>query len=135
MNMGSLTIEDARNIADDLTLAGKTIRKYIDDHKELSDEDYKSLNDSSMGLAREAVVVTTAAVGLAINDMADAATELTDVIVKAKKKIEVLQGVRRVINLAAGLLDLATALVAKNPGDIVASATKLRKMINPKSSS
>jgi hypothetical protein len=60
----------------------------------------------------------TEAVGLSIDQMADASAELKQVIGDAKESLARLETIGTVIRVAAGLVDLAKGILDRNPGGI-----------------
>ena len=124
----ALTADDARVIADQFLEAAQAIDAYLDANRAaLSKDEKKSLRDAQKELLRSSAAMTTAAVGLSIDQMDDAAAELGQVITEAKDSLADLESIRKAIRVAAGLVDLATAIVAKDPGGAVKAALGLRE--------
>ena len=88
--------------------------------------DYVALNDFAMTLVLKSTEMTTSAVGLAIDEMADDSAELRQVTAEAKDSLGQLQDIRSVINLATAVVGLATAIASKNPGGAFNAAKDLR---------
>ena len=113
----ALTADDAREIADRFLEAAGAIDKYLDDNWEtISRPDYETMSESARTLLRVSGFMTTVAVGLSIEQMADDAAELKQVIADAKESLARLQAIGSAIRVAAGLANLATAIMAKDPG-------------------
>jgi hypothetical protein len=125
----ALTADDARAIADGFLGAAEAIDKYLDDSWEtITRPDYEILSESARTLLRVSGFMTTAAVGLSIEQMQDEAAELKQVIADAKEILARLQAVRTAIRVTAGLVDLATAIMAKDPGDVSKAVKGLHKL-------
>jgi hypothetical protein len=126
----ALTKEEVRAIADALLEAAEKVDAYLDaNFQKISREEYDSVNESFKTLVRKSVLVTTEAVGLAIDDLANPANELKVVIDEVKKEITKLQTIGLIISLVAGLADLAASIVARNPDAIIASVINLKNKI------
>lgn len=124
----ALSDDDARRIADQFLDAAKAIDQYLDDNWEtISRADYDSMSEAQKTLLRNSAVMTTAAVGLSIDQMQNPAAELGQVIEEAKKSLKKLEAVGKAIRVAAGLVDLATAILAKDPGAAFKAANNLRE--------
>ncbi len=126
----ALNSDDARVLADQCQDAASAIRDRLRDDFDTSDSpEYQRLKDLAMTLVLHSSAMTTAAVGLAIDDMADDAAELKQVTTEAKESLAKLQTVGRVINIAAALVDLAAAVADKNPGGAAKAAKGLRNAL------
>ena len=126
----ALNSDDARELADLCRNSASAIRDYLRDNFDSSDSpDYQRLKDLAMDLVVHGSAMTTAAVGLAIDEMADDAAELRLVTSEAKESLARLQTVGRVINVAAALVDLAAAIASRNPGGAFKAAKGLRKTL------
>lgn len=124
----ALTADDARVIADQFLEAAEAIDAYLDANKDtIGEADNETLRDAQKELLRSSASMTTAAVGLSIDQMADAAAELGQVIVEAKESLATLESIGKAMRVAAGLVDLATAIIAKNPGGVVKAVQGLRE--------
>lgn len=122
----ALTDDDARAIADDLLDAAKDIDKYLDDNwGSMSRVEYETLSESASTLLRISSKMTTLAVGLSIEDMADDSAELKATIAQARKSLAKLKAVGKAIRVVAGLVDLATAIVSRDPKAIFNAARGL----------
>ncbi len=113
----ALSADDARDIADGFLDAARAIDSYLDANWEtISRAEYETLNESARTLLRVSGFMTVVAVGLSIDQMADDSAELKKVIDDAKNSLAQLQAIGQAIRVAAGLVDLATAIIAKDPG-------------------
>lgn len=125
----ALAADDARAVADQFLEAAEAIDSYLDANwGSIARPDYEILSESAKTLLRVSSFMTTVAVGLSIEQMEDDAAELKQVIADAKESLGRLQAVRTVIRVAAGLVDLATAIMARDPGDIFKAAKGLHKL-------
>ncbi len=126
----TITARDAREIADRLLAAAQAIDDYLDAHwQTISRPDYETLNESGKTLLRISSFVTTEAVGLALEEVEDDAAQLKHVIDEATETIRQLTNVRRAIRFAAGLADLATGIMSKDPKAISKSLRNLAGLI------
>ena len=126
----ALSSGDASALADLFRDAAAAIRDYLRDNFDTSDSpDYEALNDFAMTLVLKSSEMTTTAVGLAIDDMADDSAELRQVTAEAKDSLGQLQDIRSAINLAAAVVGLATAIASKNPGGAFNAAKDLRDVL------
>tara|TARA_B100000614_G_scaffold253315_1_gene267091 strand:- start:585 stop:983 length:399 start_codon:yes stop_codon:yes gene_type:complete len=121
-----LSADDARAIADDLLAAAKSIDAYLDANwGSMTRAEYEALNESQKTLLRLAFFATTEAVGLALDELQNPTAALRSVINAGREKIETLQTIGQVIQVAAGLADLAAGIMARNPGAVFKSARNL----------
>ena len=108
----------------------KAIDQYLDDNfRGMTRPEYETLSESQKTLLRVSAFMTAVAVGLSIEQMADDAAELVQVIAEAKESLAQLEAVGRGIRIAARLVDLATAIMAKDPGAIFKAANNLRELL------
>jgi len=115
----ALNADDAKELADRFLEAATAIDKYLDDNWTTIDRaDYETMSESAKTLLRVCSFMTTVAVGLSIDQMQDDAAQLKQVTAKAKDSLARLQSVRRAMRVAAGMVDLATAIMSKDPGGI-----------------
>lgn len=115
----ALNADDAKELADRFLEAATAIDKYLDDNWTTIDRaDYETMSESAKTLLRVCSFMTTVAVGLSIDQMQDDAAQLKQVVAKAKESLARLQSVRRAMRVAAGMVDLATAIMSKDPGGI-----------------
>lgn len=87
------------------------------------------LRDIESSLIGTAFELNTVAVGLAINELQNPAQELKAVIKAAKNKIVTLNTVGKIINVAAGILDVVFGIVSKDPGMVAKAVKSLGKTI------
>ncbi len=123
----ALSSDDVGALADLLQDAAAAIRDYLRDNFDTSDSpDYVALNDFAMTLVLKSSEMTTSAVGLAIDEMADDSAELRQITAEAKDSLVQLQAIRSFINVAAAVVGLATAIASKNPGGAFNAAKDLQ---------
>ena len=126
----ALSSDDVGALADLFQDAAAAIRDYLRDNFDTSDSpDYVALNDFAMTLVLKSSEMTTSAVGLAIDEMADDSAELRQVTAEAKDSLGQLQDIRSFINVAAAVVGLATAIASKNPGGAFNAAKDLRDVL------
>ncbi len=126
----TLTTDHARDLADQLLKAATAIDAFLDSEWEtITRPQYEAMNESGKTLLRVSSFCTTEAVGLSLSDMEETAETLTLVIVDARGSIEALNEARLGIQVAAGLADLATGIIARDPKAVGKSAKNLRKLL------
>ncbi len=126
----TLTTDHARDLADQLLQAATAIDAFLDSEWEtITRPQYEAMNESGKTLLRVSSFCTTEAVGLSLTEMEETAETLTLVIVDAKGSIEALNEARFGIQVAAGLADLATGIIARDPKAVGKSAKNLRKLL------
>ncbi len=126
----ALSSDDVGALADLFQDAAAAIRDYLRDNFDTSDSpDYVALNDFAMTLVLKSSEMTTSAVGLAIDEMADDSAELRQITAEAKDSLGQLQDIRSFINLSAAVVGLATAIASKNPGGAFNAAKDLRDVL------
>ena len=126
----TLTTDHARTLADQLLQSATAIDAFLDSEWEtITRPQYEAMNESGKTLLRVSSFCTTEAVGLSLAEMEETADTLTMVIVDAKGSIEALNEARFGIQVAAGLAELATGIIARNPKAVGKSAKNLRKLL------
>jgi len=126
----TLTNDHARSLADQLLQAATAIDGFLDSEWEtITRPQYEAMNESGKTLLRVSSFCTTEAVGLSLDEMEETADTLTAVIVDARGSIEALNEARLGIHVAAGLADLATGIIARDPKSVGKAAKNLRKML------
>lgn len=126
----ALTDDDARALADGFLDTARDIDQYLDDNwGNISRAEYETLSESASTLLRIGGKMTTLAVGLSIEEMADDSAELKATIADARKSLAKLKAVGKAIRVAAGLVDLATAIVSKDPKAIFKAALGLHETV------
>ena len=127
----TLTTDHARNLADQLLQSATAIDAFLDSEWEtITRPQYEAMNESGKTLLRVSSFCTTEAVGLSLAEMEETADTLTTVIVDAKGSIEALNEARFGIRVAAGLADLATGIIARDPKSVGKASKNLRKVLN-----
>ncbi len=125
-----LTAEDARDIADALIEGAKVTNNYLDDNiNTISRSDYDRLFESLNSLIQAASSVTTVAVGLAIDDLKNPASELKTAIGNANKALSTLKAVSKVSGIVSSLTDLAAGVIAKHPRAVAKAARSLATLV------
>ena len=125
-----ITPDQARMIADEFMDAASVIDDYLDaNYKNIAREEYEYLNESFKTLMRMSSFATTMAVDLSIEEMEEPGKELLGVIKTTKEKIKTLKKIGHMIRVTSGLVDMAGAIAAKDPGAIFKSAKNLRKTL------
>lgn len=125
---------DAGEIADRFLEAARGIDDYLDSHWEnISRSEYETMSESARTLLRVSSFLTTEAVQLSIDQMEDAAMQLKQVITDAKESLGTLQNIRTAIRVAAGLVDLATAIMSRDPGAVLKAFQGLYELVQEQS--
>ncbi len=129
-----LTQDEARSIAEAFRAAEHSVKCYMDDnynqeqHK-ISRADYDSLYELCQTLLCLSSDATTSAVGLSLDALTAPANELKGIVEEVHQKIKTLHNIATVINCVSGLVNLASSIIDRKPGAIVASIQKLRNQI------
>jgi hypothetical protein len=125
-----LTAHDARILGERFRHAGNTIDSYLDENwRYISRPEYETLSECQRTVLRVASFMTTVAVGLSIDQMANPALELEAVVNDARGKLRSLNNARDAILVAARLADLATGIMAQNAGSVFNAARDLRELL------
>jgi hypothetical protein len=130
-----LTKDEAQSIAEAFRAAEQSVKRYMDNnynqeqHK-ISRADYDALYEFCQTLLCLSSEATTVAVGLSLDALTAPANELNGIIEEARQQIKTLQNISMVINCVSGLVNLASSLIAREPGAIVTSINKLRNQIS-----
>ena len=126
----AVTKKSAREIADGFLQSATAIDKYLDKNwGSISRAEYETLSESARTLLRVSAFMTTEAVGLAIADMKNEGDELKKVTSAARRSLAKLESVKSAIRVVAGIVDLATAIMSKDPGAVFKAAKGLRETV------
>lgn len=107
------------------TLAN-TIGEYIDFNKgNMSADQRNRLYDAEIELARLAGEINMIGVNLVFQDVQDLLTKLEKITEEVKKTVKRALAVQDAINIAAGIINIGTAIISKDPKAIVKSAVDL----------
>ena len=123
-----ITDENARDIADDLLAAANEINAFTDLNQTTPDQRTR-LRQAAKALLRDSGSMTATAVGLTIGEMRDESAELRDAIGRAQEKLETLENAAQAIRVATGLVDLASAILGKDPGAVVKASRRLHEHV------
>lgn len=91
----------------------------------LSDDQRQSLEEAEWKLLNAANELTTAAVGLTLDESEASFERLRESTERAKGAVKTLQTVRKGINVATAAVGLAAAILSKDPGAIGKNAKSL----------
>lgn len=126
----TISADDARALADGFLEAAQAIDDYLDANwRTMERAEYETLNESVKTLLRVGGFMTTVAVGLSIDQMDDDAAQLKQVVAEAKESLSKLKAVGQAIRVAAALVDLAAAIVSKDPGAAFKAAQGLYAIV------
>lgn len=89
---------------------------------ELGDARREKLEALEWDLGVAAMQVTTAGVGLALEEVETSLTALRDATGKARRAIKTIGDVRKVIKVATALVGLAAAVASKDPAAVAKNA-------------
>ena len=129
-----LTQDEARSIAEAFRAAEHSVKRYMDNnynqeqHK-ISRAEYDTLYEFCQTLLCLSSEATTVAVGLSLDALTAPADELNGIIEEAHQQIKTMQNILTVTSCVSGLVNLASSLIASEPGAIVTSINKLRNQI------
>jgi hypothetical protein len=117
-----LTAENTRELSRLFRRLSKRLKRYRREHRrELSEGDRKVLQDLELELLNDASDMITAAVGLELEETEGSFEALRASLNNANEAIGQLKTTKKVVSVAANVVGLAGALVARNGGDIVNS--------------
>ena len=103
-----------------------TLQEYIDFNKgNLQTCDRNKLYDAQIDLIRFAGEINMIGVGLVFEDVQSSLTQLEKITEEIKKTVKKALAVQDAINIAAGLVTIATSIIAKDPEAIVKSTAQL----------
>ena len=96
-----------------------TIGEYISKNKsDLDDEDRNNLYDNQVSLLQQAADINMLGTALVFDDVQQSLTQLNSITSAVKKSMKKIMAVQNAINIAASLVELATAILNKNPKEI-----------------
>jgi len=122
----AITSEQAFDLARRLRGASVKLGDYrFKNWTELTRKRREKIEGLEWDLMLEAMKVTTAAVGLALDEADTSLTEVRKATAKGNSAIKALDDVRKVIAVATALVGLAAAIAAKDPGAVAKNAKKV----------
>ena len=131
--MPALNTAQLKALATDLSKFAASIGDYLNAHGGISDDDYKTLNDASVQIAKISENLAITAADLDFADSQDAFTKLSSVTADARiaadeLKAEVL-ALSKGLKVAAGVLALGLSF-ASGPGAVLTAAGNLRDALS-----
>jgi hypothetical protein len=93
--------------------------------KELSPAQRRTTEDAEWSLLNASSDMITSAVGIVLDETETSFRTLQGSTTKAKRALQTLKTVRRVINVATAAVGLAAAIISKDPGAIAKNAKAL----------
>ena len=93
--------------------------------KELSPAQRRTIEDSEWSLLNASSDMITSAVGIVLDETETSFRTLQGSTNKAKRALQTLKTVRKVINVATAAVGLAAAIISKDPGAIAKNAKGL----------
>ncbi len=123
-NETNLTKEEAYEIADKLALASARILEFRVEIRDppLSNEEADELEKCEDSLDSLVVLFRSYGIQLIGSDANEAVTELKSAIDAAKKTLEKINTIKKTIRIAGAVVDLAVAVLAKDPKGIINAA-------------
>lgn len=122
----SLSKDDARSLARLFLEASHDLGTYrFSNWGSLSEGQRQRIESAEWTLLNYSSDFVTAAVGLALHDMAADAKAIKDATAKAKEVIQTVQNVKNIIKVAAALVALGGAIASENAGAIATAALDL----------
>lgn len=120
-------------LADYFDKLANTIGEYIDFNKgNMLADDRNCLYDLQIDLARMAGEINIIGVNLVFNDVEATLKQLDKITEEVKRSVKKALAVQDAINIAAGLVTLGTAIIAKDPKAIVQSTVDVAKSLKIK---
>jgi len=121
-----ITKDQARELARAFLAMSHTLGEFrFDNWDDLTPAQRKSVEDAEWSLINLSSDLTTAAVGIALDDMQPDLKALQDATAKAQAVIADIQRVKDVLALATKAIALGGALISRNPGAIGEAAKGL----------
>lgn len=121
-----LTADDAFALATDLRAASVAFGDYrFKNWDNLKNGERTALESAEWSLLNASSDATTMAVGLVLDDSELSFQNLKKATGKAKKAVQTLKTVAKILTLATAAVGLAAAIVAKDPSAIVKNAKGL----------
>ena len=93
--------------------------------KELSPAQRRTIEDAEWSLLNASSDMITSAVGIVLDETETSFQKLQGSTNKAKRAIQTLKTVRKVINIATAAVGLAAAIISRDPGAIAKNAKGL----------
>lgn len=95
---------------------GNTIGEYIQENKStLSDTERNALFDKQIELLRLSGEINMWGVALVFEDVQETISQLENITSEVKKTIRKVLAVQKAIDIAASIVELGTAIIAKDP--------------------
>ena len=117
-------------ISDYFDKLSNSIGEYIEFNKgNLSFIERNNLYDSQIELARLAGEINIEGISLAFQDLERLRADLEMITEKVKKTVQKALAVQDAINIAAGLINIATATISNNPKAVFISTLDLAKAL------
>jgi len=120
-------------MSDYLGKLANLLGEYIDFNKgNLSADDRNKLYDAEIELARLAGELNILGVNLAFDNIQTLLSQLEQITDAVKQTVKKALAVQQAIKIAAGLVDMGTAILSNNPQGILKSTSGLAETLNLK---
>jgi hypothetical protein len=121
-----LASDDAFELAKQFRAMSQALGDYrLDQWTQLSPAQRQQLEDAEWSLLSNASDIRTRAVGLVLDESAISFAALQESTSKARKAVQKLAKVHKVIKIAIAAVGLAAAVMARDPGAIASNAAAL----------
>ena len=129
--MPEMTFREAADLAKALREFGGALGDYVDDNMDqIAQSKAIQLNELSRVILSISSEVRTAAVGLLLDETSESKEELIRAAQNARDTIRHINNVGKAIRIATGLLQLAGAVMSKNPFAVVGAIVSLRDTLS-----
>ena len=128
--MNELTFQEAVELARAFREAGGKTIDYIEENSgTLSHEQIDKLTESSMFLLMNSAAIRTAAVSLLLDEVETSKEELIATTRNARDTLAAIQRVGKIVDVVTGLVELAGAVISKNPVTIAEKVFQLTEKL------
>lgn len=119
-----LTANQARDLAQSFRDVSVALGEYrFANWDSLTKAQRDSIEDAEWTLLNYSSDFITQAVGITLDDANASLSNIQDVTAKAKKAMETINTIKKIVVIAGAVIQLGAAIVTKNPG-VIASATR-----------
>jgi hypothetical protein len=124
--MANLTPQEATNLSDYLADLNKSIEDYrYDKTKNLSDSQKQAIDDYIDQISNAAQDLLALSTNLVMNEVQASLTQLESVTTQINTTLKTLTDIQKVINIAASVATLGSAIISEDPKGIGNAITGL----------
>lgn len=118
-------------LSDNFHQLGNALGAYIQNNKlALTDTKRNALNNDQIELLRISGQINLLGVALVFIDLQDTINRLNDITTEVNNAVKKALAVQDAINLAASLVSIGTAIIAKDPQSIIKNTMDTGKMLH-----